>query len=335
MSELRLYEKKVLLALKELNGKASIDAIAEKSGLAHAAVMRAALSLSEKGMIKLYEQKMTIATLNDEGWSYLEKGLPERRLLKAIIELGGRASIEEASKKASLPRELASIALGWLCRKGWATIEEGICISKIDGEPPSGSDEELMKLLAERGKVSIEYLNQEQNNALGILKKRKLVNLNEKVQRFLELTDAGWKIIEKGIEIAEEVTQLTPELIITGKWRRIRLAKFDVEAPTPPVYPGKAHPLQQIIKRAREIFLEMGFTEIRGPLVETAFWNFDALFQPQDHPAREMMDTFYLVNPSMGKLPRDSLVKAVAQTHENGWITGSKGWGYRWNPMEA
>ncbi|MEM0216848.1 MAG: winged helix-turn-helix transcriptional regulator, partial [Candidatus Bathyarchaeia archaeon] len=101
MSELRLYEKKVLLALKELNGKASIDAIAEKSGLAHAAVMRAALSLSEKGMIKLYEQKMTIATLNDEGWSYLEKGLPERRLLKAIIELGGRASIEEASKKAS------------------------------------------------------------------------------------------------------------------------------------------------------------------------------------------------------------------------------------------
>ncbi|MEM1660036.1 MAG: phenylalanine--tRNA ligase subunit alpha [Candidatus Bathyarchaeia archaeon] len=335
MSELRLYEKKVLLALKELNGKASIDAIAEKSGLAHAAVMRAALSLSEKGMIKLYEQKMTIATLNDEGWSYLEKGLPERRLLRAIIELGGRASIEEASKKASLPRELASIALGWLCRKGWATIEGGICISKIDGEPPIGSDEELMKLLAERGKVSIEYLNQEQNSALGILKKRKLVNLNEKVQRFLELTDAGWKIIEKGIEIAEEVTQLTPELIITGKWRRIRLAKFDVEAPTPPVYPGKAHPLQQIIKRAREIFLEMGFTEIRGPLVETAFWNFDALFQPQDHPAREMMDTFYLVNPSMGKLPRDSLVKAVAQTHENGWITGSKGWGYRWNPMEA
>lgn len=335
MNELRLYEKKVLLALKELAGKASIDAVTEKSGLAHASVMRAVLSLSERGMIRLYEHKRTIATLNEEGWSYVEEGLPERRLLKAIIELGGGASIEEASKKAGLSGELASIALGWLCRKGWVNIEGGKCISKVDKDPPVGSDEELMKLLAEKRKVSIEDLSREQSIALGVLKRRKLVNLDEKVQRFLELTDIGWKAVEKGLEIVEEVTQLTPELIITGKWRGMQLAKFDVKAPTPPVYPGKAHPLQQIIKRAREIFLEMGFTEIRGPLVETAFWNFDALFQPQDHPAREMMDTFYLANPSVGRLPGDSLVKAVAETHENGWITGSRGWGYKWSPIEA
>jgi phenylalanyl-tRNA synthetase alpha chain len=95
------------------------------------------------------------------------------------------------------------------------------------------------------------------------------------------------------------------------------------------------HPLQQIIKRAREIFLEMGFTEIRGPLVETAFWNFDALFQPQDHPAREMMDTFYLANPQTGRLPAQKLVEAVAKTHEDGWVTGSKGWRYKWSSEEA
>jgi phenylalanyl-tRNA synthetase alpha chain len=79
----------------------------------------------------------------------------------------------------------------------------------------------------------------------------------------------------------------------------------------------------------------MGFTEIRGPLVETAFWNFDALFQPQDHPAREMMDTFYLTNPKAGGLPKKSVVEAVAKTHEDGWITGSKGWSYKWSPEEA
>jgi phenylalanyl-tRNA synthetase alpha chain len=79
----------------------------------------------------------------------------------------------------------------------------------------------------------------------------------------------------------------------------------------------------------------MGFTEIRGPLVETAFWNFDALFQPQDHPAREMMDTFYLANPKAGKLPSKNIVDAVAKVHENGWITGSKGWSYKWSPEEA
>jgi len=79
----------------------------------------------------------------------------------------------------------------------------------------------------------------------------------------------------------------------------------------------------------------MGFTEIRGSIVETAFWNFDALFQPQDHPAREMMDTFYLAQPRKGKLPEKDVVNAVAKTHEDGWTTGSRGWEYTWSPDEA
>jgi len=167
------------------------------------------------------------------------------------------------------------------------------------------------------------------------LRRRKLLEINEKTKRIIEITETGWKTIKKGIKAISEVTQITPELIITGKWRRTRLRKFDVTAPGPTVYPGKTHPLQQIIQRAREIFLEMGFTEIRGPLIETAFWNFDALFQPQDHPAREMMDTFYLANPKAGGLPKKSLVEAVAKTHEDGWTTGSKGWGYDWSREEA
>jgi phenylalanyl-tRNA synthetase alpha chain len=93
--------------------------------------------------------------------------------------------------------------------------------------------------------------------------------------------------------------------------------------------------MQKIIQRTREIFLEMGFTEIRGPIVETAFWNFDALFQPQDHPAREMQDTFYLSNPQEGGLPAKSVVEKVAKVHENGWTTGSRGWGYEWSADEA
>ena len=79
----------------------------------------------------------------------------------------------------------------------------------------------------------------------------------------------------------------------------------------------------------------MGFTEIRGEMVETAFWNFDALFQPQDHPARDMVDTFYLSRPKQGKLPGKKVVEAVAKTHENGWTTGSRGWEYNWSQEEA
>jgi phenylalanyl-tRNA synthetase alpha chain len=75
----------------------------------------------------------------------------------------------------------------------------------------------------------------------------------------------------------------------------------------------------------------MGFTEIKGPLVELAFYNFDSLYQPQDHPARELHDTFYLKNPAKGKLPNKNKVKAIKNTHENGGSSGSTGWGYEWD----
>ncbi|MEM4420456.1 MAG: phenylalanine--tRNA ligase subunit alpha, partial [Candidatus Caldarchaeum sp.] len=71
-----------------------------------------------------------------------------------------------------------------------------------------------------------------------------------------------------------------------------------------------------------------------GPIVELAFWNFDALFQPQDHPAREMQDTFYLLEPRAGDPPAQH-VEAVRRVHENGGDTGSKGWRYKWSLEEA
>jgi len=76
--------------------------------------------------------------------------------------------------------------------------------------------------------------------------------------------------------------------------------------------------------------LEMGFVEIKGQIVQSSFWNFDALFQPQDHPAREMQDTFYL--DSLAEIP--DYVK-VKEMHERGGDVGSTGWGGCWNPEVA
>jgi phenylalanyl-tRNA synthetase alpha chain len=321
--------------LQELGGEASVQEIAEKSRLAHAAVMRAALTLSAKKLVKVHEQKQTVIILNQEGKHHAEVGLPERLLIRSLVRLGGEATVEEAVREAKLEKALGSIALGWLKRKNWGTIKGQKCLLKVKEEPPLGSDERLLRVISERGSVVAEELSQELQEAVILLKKRRLVELKEKLLCRLELTEEGWKLAQKGLKIVEEVTQLTPELIMTKKWQQMILTKFDVTAPGPAVYPGKIHPLQQIIQRAREIFLEMGFTEIRGPLVETAFWNFDALFQPQDHPAREMMDTFYLANPKAGRLPSKNIADAVAGVHENGWITGSKGWGYKWSTEEA
>jgi len=335
MAELRENEQKTLLALQKLNGKARVAQIIESSGLAHAAVMRAALTLAEKKLVAIHEQKQKIIQLNEEGRLHAQRGLPERRLINALIELGREAPVEKAADKASLEKKFVPIALGWLHRKGWATLEKRRTLKTEKKALPQGNDERLLFLLREKGSLTVEQLDREAQDAVSVLKGRKLLEVAEKAVRELELTHAGWQLIEKGLEIVSEVSQLTPELIVSGKWRVAKLRRFDVTAPGPEFYPAKVHPLQQVIQRAREIFLEMGFTEIRGPLVETAFWNFDALFQPQDHPAREMMDTFYLANPKAGGLPKKSVVEAVAKTHENGWTTGSKGWGYKWSPEEA
>jgi phenylalanyl-tRNA synthetase alpha chain len=335
MVELRENEQKTLLALQRLNGKAGIAQITETSGLAHAAVMRAALTLAEKKLVTVHEQKRRVIELTEEGKQHAQQGLPERRLINALIELGREAPVEKVVEKAQLDEKFVTIALGWLHRKGWAVLEEKRVLKTETKMIPRGTDEKLLSLLGEKGVLTVEELDSEIQNAVSVLKGRKLLEVTEKTVRELELTNAGWQLIKKGLEIVSEVSQLTPELIVSGKWRETRLRKFEVTTAGPESYPAKIHPLQQVIERAREIFLEMGFTEIRGPLVETAFWNFDALFQPQDHPAREMMDTFYLANPKTGGLPKKSVVNAVAKTHENGWTTGSKGWGYEWSPEEA
>jgi phenylalanyl-tRNA synthetase alpha chain len=340
MLELREHEQKTILALKKLKGKASLEQIVKESGLPDSAIMRAALMLKEKKLIKIEEEKRTVATLTSEGLSYAREGLPERRILNTIYSFGEKAKIAQISEKAGISAEAIPLALGWLIKKKWAILNKERKTLALTGntlakKPSKGSDEKLLDILAEKGKITIEELDKSLQEAAAVLKRRKLIETREKGFYKLELTDEGRRILKKGVKAAEEVTQLTPELIITGKWRQTKLRQFDVTAPGPTVYPGKVHPLQKIIQRAREIFLEMGFTEIRGPLVETAFWNFDALFQPQDHPAREMMDTFYLANPSAGKLPSTTVVDAVAKAHENGWITGSKGWGYKWSHDEA
>ncbi|UCE95640.1 MAG: phenylalanine--tRNA ligase subunit alpha [Candidatus Bathyarchaeota archaeon] len=335
MIELRENEQRTLMTISSLGGKADVDQIVRTSGLAHASVMRASLRLSKEKLVKVIEQKRAIATLNDEGKAYARKGLPERQLMKSLIKLGGKARIGRVVANAKLENQLVPIALGWLRQKGWARMEGQDRTLKALKEPKKGKDEIVLKILAENGATITEELKKEEQEAIAALRKRKLVEVEKKTLRILELQAKGRKLIKKGLKLAKEVSQLTPKLIITGKWRKTKLRKFDVTAPGPPMNPGKIHPLQQIIERAREIFLAMGFTEIRGPLIETAFWNFDALFQPQDHPAREMMDTFYLSNPKAGKLPEKKVVNAVAKTHENGWITGSKGWGYNWKTQEA
>ncbi|PSR17153.1 phenylalanine--tRNA ligase subunit alpha [filamentous cyanobacterium CCP3] len=131
------------------------------------------------------------------------------------------------------------------------------------------------------------------------------------------------------LELGDRVTALSSELILSGQWREVDLKPYDIHAEVPDVAYGRPTILTQCIQRIRDIFLNMGFDEMSGYLVESAFWNFDALFTPQDHPAREVQDTFYLANPQTLPLPEDqNLVTRVKQVHEANY-------GGQWTEAEA
>lgn len=150
---------------------------------------------------------------------------------------------------------------------------------------------------------------------------------------YIEITGDYSKIIEY-LE-SKWITSLSPTIIKKRLWIGRKFKPYDLNAEVYRVYPGRAHPMHELIKEVREIFLALGFREATGPLIELSFINFDMLFQPQDHPARDMQDTFYIKEPSYGVIPYPELIEPIKKTHENGWITGSKGWGYTWSLNEA
>lgn len=150
------------------------------------------------------------------------------------------------------------------------------------------------------------------------------------VARHLEL-DHSLTVLPslQSLTLSDVVTTLTSDLILSGQWQQANLKPYDIQAEVPDVAYGRPTILTQCIQRIRDIFLNMGFDEMSGSIVESAFWNFDALFTPQDHPAREVQDTFYLANPQTLPLPEDAdLIQRVRQVHETHY-------GGQWTEAEA
>lgn len=338
---MRLPEEqvRVLRALTSHEKGERIDRLAAALAIDQARVAAAAVQLTEQSLAEIREEPYVELTLGEEGRAAIAAGIAERHVLRAIQEAGGRLAISDVPARTGLDAKEVGRSLRFLATRGWAE-KDGAFLRVRGAAEDETADEKLLRALAERGKATAEELRSAGcavEEAIELLRGRpSWCEVRSKVHRFAQLTAAGRAALQRGIEAAVEVTQLTPELIASGKFRDVTLRAYDVRLATDPVHPGKRHPLQRVLDDTRRVFLEMGFQEIVSPLVESAFWDFDALFQPQDHPAREMQDTFYLAQPSKVPLPPDpGLVERVRRTHEDGGDTGSIGWQTPWDPEKA
>lgn len=337
MVELREQERKTLLAIERLGGVASVEQLMEETGLSDTAIMRAALALQQKSLMRIREEKCSIVRLNAEGKIHAKQGLPERRLTNALSKTGKKSVLKKIVEKAKLEEQFVPIALGWIQRKKWATFDSKTNTLQMRKKPEEENDEKLLKLLDEKGQETIEDLSSELQEIVQVLRKRKLVEVEEKTKRIFEIIEDGWDAIRRGIKVTgEEITQLTPELVISWKWRKVKLQRYNIQAPVAKTWPGKKHPYLQFLDEVKEKLVTLGFKEMAGPTVETSFFNFDALYMPQDHPAREIFGIYLVKSPKYGLVNADRHVLSnVKETHENGWKTGSTSWRYKYSSKEA
>jgi phenylalanyl-tRNA synthetase alpha chain len=293
-------QEKVLLKRLLGAGKKNVDELSQDAG-ERDAFRRAALWLQEKGLAEVEEKSERGYRRSEECERFLKEGFPEVRVAgkggKAIGELGD---------------EEKRIGVMWAKKNGWIAIEGG-----------------RIKALKMPGDYALEKAARNPERAgkgeLDTLVARGLVVESGRKGTFISLTKKGEEEA-KGIgEIKEEMGELTHEMITSGKWKGASFSPYAV-APAADEPMGKMHPLTRMTERIRRIFLEMGFEEMEGPMLESSFWNFDALFQPQDHPARDLADTFYMEGKS--DLPDKKLVEKVKGSHEEGWK-------YPWSHEEA
>ncbi len=317
-------ERKVLASLTD--APKVFDALVSSSGLLPDQVRRSLSWLSSKGLVVTTE--VTSAELK------LTSPPPELVFLESLREGGGESSVARLRNSLGEDRGF-SAAMGRAISAGWVEVKEGmmgqIVVLK---DKEAGRELEGIVALLKKG-TNETSVPDAQKGTLSDLVKRGLVERKETKTVSITITPDGAEALKSAED--QGFDKLTPEILssIRATGLDVKLRPIDVSASAPEFHPGRRHPVKELIAEVREVYLSMGFSEIVGEAAQPAFWNFDALFTPQDHPARELQDTFYVKGMRDERITRTGVVANVAAAHESGWETGSKGWRYKWNVEEA
>ena len=314
MAEFTNQERRMLRTLQSRNEKWTLEEVLSACEWEDQAIAVAAgHGLSNRGLVKIIESSTTEVILGSEGERASKDGLLEARLWN-YLETNTEITMKDLSSR--FERHEAGPGVGLLKGLG-VTIQGGKFVSD-DRDSVSKAIEERTAFIHS---PSIDDPLFEHFKG-----RRNLIEIVEMVSRTWRITDSGNNIPADDLQESISIAEITPELLQSDEWRNAQFRPYDVSLEASIPRSGRSHPMQALIERIRSIFLEMGFSELVDDYVQTAGWNMDALFIPQDHPAREMQDTFYLDDPKQIKLDPKMLAdwKAI---HEHGGDTESTGWG--------
>ncbi len=299
------YELAVIKALRE-GRKLGLGALAKSAGLTVDKAMWAVENLRGSGMVEVERRASSSTVVTDEGKRYLKR-FPEEELIRRAK--AGPMRIGAGDR----------IALVWAKKNGWVEISEGKASLTAKGREAVASDSYGQReLLAAISSGERPGKGADEQKAMEALVERGLV---DEIKGSAEITvsiTANGRAVETDADV-EGIGALTRELISGGRWREVKFRGYDIGSRFEEAHPARLHPMHEFINVIREIWLRMGFMEMSGPIIESSFWNFDALFAPQDHPTREMQDTFFISNPRYLDIEDVELLGRVRRMHSQGW----------------
>jgi phenylalanyl-tRNA synthetase alpha chain len=308
--------------------------------------------LAGKGMVKeLRREPSVFYEITALGRSWKEKGTPEERIIELIrIKQGQR--LPEIADALGLDNKDAGSAFGSLSRLGILAMdgEKKVVMvlppdRLVNGRPSTGPAAEHFALIrglldravsAEGGLLAGADLSPAEKTAMtAIAKKRGAADAPFR-QLDRETVVFGftgeWQAVNAALKAAgitgDEIGTVTPDMLETGSWKGRAFRSYNVKIPPSRLIPGRTNPYSKFLEDVKDKLAALGFEEFDGPLVETEFWNSDALFMPQFHSARDIHDIYRVTGPDHAKAIEEPWLSNVAAAHENGGRTGSRGWNY-------
>lgn len=340
----RISEKarQILEHLRATASPLSPSAIAKSLAFRDDTVRSLLENLRKRKLIEDFETSLQeYYELTPEGQRFAENGLPEIRLVRILVSRGGECSVSALADSRILDLSEHQLALGWARRNGWVLVskqDEETWMKLVPNAETAITQHPLQMALnvaVKTGQLHKEHINFEPKVWKTVqqdLVKRKLAEPVTQQLMTVIITPEGNRALDTSYLERDLIRDLSPDLLKSGKWEDREFLTYNLRAPTSPIYAGKKHPYVEFIDRVKRILIGLGFQEAKGPLVELEFWNSDALFMPQDHVAREVHDLYHVKTPKgPGIISNEPIAKRVAKTHENGWKTGSTGWGYSYS----
>lgn len=319
---------RLIEAMVKLDDFIELDRLAKSIGFKVEDLMRDLAELEKKNLVVVKREVRRKLEASNEAFFVLEKGFPEEIVYKSIdlcINKPVKEFIDCITRNSGVDREHVTI--------GFQHLVKGKCLGVKDGLVTVVSNKNCTEVLNNVNtlknyvRMVIDGKNVPED-IVQTLRRRKMV-FTEKSNVILVAPTARLKELwRQGLIVkAELITIASPELVEKGLFDQALIKEFDLTVTPPRIGVARKNPYMEFLDLVREILVSMGFEEVKGPHVELEFWNFDALFQAQDHPAREIHDTFFLKTSFKGVVPRELLERAK-KIHEEGWK-------YKWSIEKA